>query len=121
VRTVAVAGGAGDSFLGEVSAAGVDAFLTADLRHHPASEHLAGGGPVLLDAPHWATERPWLDVLADELRADLGSVAPEVVVSDLVTDVWTVHAGPSRDREPIDRSRGALAPVPETTLKEPLS
>jgi dinuclear metal center YbgI/SA1388 family protein len=92
VRTVAVAGGAGDSFLGMVSAAGVDAFLTADLRHHPASEHLAGGGPALLDAPHWATERPWLNVLADELRADLGSVAPDVVVSDRVTDVWTVHA-----------------------------
>ena len=39
---------------------GVDAYLTADLRHHPASEHLAGGGPALLDAAHWATERPWL-------------------------------------------------------------
>ena len=50
--------------------------------------NLAGGGPALLDAPHWATERPWLDVVADELRADLGL---ETVVSDLVTDVWTVH------------------------------
>ncbi len=91
IRTVAVAGGAGDSFLGEVAVAGVDAFLTADLRHHPASEHLAGGGPALLDAPHWATERPWLDALAAELRTDLGL---DTVVSDLVTDVWTVHAAP---------------------------
>jgi putative NIF3 family GTP cyclohydrolase 1 type 2 len=89
VTTVAVVGGAGDGFLADVAAAGVDAFLTADLRHHPASEHLAGGGPVLLDAPHWATERPWLDVVAAELRADLNL---EPVVSDLVTDVWTVHA-----------------------------
>ena len=70
-RTVAVVGGAGDGFLADVAAAGVDAYLTADLRHHPASEHLAGGGPALLDAAHWATERPWLDALADELRADL--------------------------------------------------
>jgi dinuclear metal center YbgI/SA1388 family protein len=92
VRTVAVTGGAGDSFLTDIAAAGVDAFLTADLRHHVASEHLAGGGPALLDAPHWATERPWLDALAAELRDDLGTVALEVVVSDLVTDVWTVHA-----------------------------
>jgi dinuclear metal center YbgI/SA1388 family protein len=89
VETVAVAGGAGDGFLGDAVAASVDAFLTADLRHHPASEHVAGGGPVLLDAPHWATERPWLDVLANELRADLGLT---VSVSDQVTDVWTVHA-----------------------------
>jgi dinuclear metal center YbgI/SA1388 family protein len=89
IRTVAVCGGSGDSFLGEVAAAGVDAYLTADLRHHVASEHLAAGGPVLLDAAHWATERPWLDDAAALLRADL-AVATEV--SDLVTDVWTVRA-----------------------------
>jgi dinuclear metal center YbgI/SA1388 family protein len=89
IRTLAVVGGAGDAFLADATAAGVDAYLTSDLRHHPASEHIDGGGPALLDAPHWATERPWLDVLADELRADLGVT---VVVSDMVTDAWTVHA-----------------------------
>ena len=46
---------------GQATASGADAYLTADLRHHPVSEHLAGGGPALLDASHWATERPWLD------------------------------------------------------------
>ena len=61
IETVAVCGGAGDAFLADAAAAGADAYLTADLRHHPASEHLAGGGPALLDAAHWATERPWLD------------------------------------------------------------
>jgi dinuclear metal center YbgI/SA1388 family protein len=89
VRTVAVCGGAGDSYLADATAAGVDAYLTADLRHHPASEHLAAGGPALLDAAHWATERPWLDDLAVVLRAALGVTA---VVSDLDTDPWTVHA-----------------------------
>jgi dinuclear metal center YbgI/SA1388 family protein len=88
VSTIAVVGGAGDAFLAEVTAAGVDAYLTADLRHHPASEHLAGGGPALLDAAHWATERPWLDALAAELRADVGV---ETIVSDVITDVWTVR------------------------------
>jgi len=96
VETMAVAGGAGDTFLAEVTAAGVDAFLTADLRHHPASEHLAGGGPALLDAAHWATERPWLDALALELRADL---SVDTIASDVVTDVWTVHA-PSQPADP---------------------
>ncbi|MFF5171879.1 Nif3-like dinuclear metal center hexameric protein [Micromonospora sp. NPDC000089] len=98
VRTLAVSGGSGDAFLGAATAAGVDAFLTADLRHHPAGEHLAAGGPALLDAAHWATERPWLDDLAAHLRAGLGV---ETVVSDLDTDPWTVHAGsPAPGRDP---------------------
>lgn len=95
VRTFAVASGAGDEFLAEVAAAGVDAYLTSDLRHHPASEHLAAGGPALIDVAHWAGERPWLDVAAAQLRADLdaGSDRPlQIIVSDLVTDVWTTHA-----------------------------
>jgi dinuclear metal center YbgI/SA1388 family protein len=89
IETVAVCGGAGDSFLGAAAAAGVDAYLTADLRHHPASEAVAGGGPALLDAAHWATERPWLDDLAEYLRATL---EVDVLVSDLDTDPWTLHA-----------------------------
>ena len=45
VQRVAVCGGAGDSALGAAAAAGVDAYVTADLRHHPASEHLLAGRP----------------------------------------------------------------------------
>lgn len=97
VRTVAVCGGAGDFLLSAVARAGVDAYLTADLRHHPASEHLADGGPALIDAAHWATERPWLDLLADELRADLGIT---VSVSDVVTDAWTMHVDSRPTKEP---------------------
>jgi dinuclear metal center YbgI/SA1388 family protein len=97
VTTLAVCGGAGDGFLGHAAAAGADAYLTADLRHHPASEHLAEAGPALLDAAHWATERPWLDVLATELSADLPL---GVHVSDLVTDVWRVHAPSPDPKEP---------------------
>ncbi|WP_093610979.1 Nif3-like dinuclear metal center hexameric protein [Actinoplanes philippinensis] len=89
VRRVAVCGGAGDSFLSVAARSGADAYLCADLRHHPVSEHLASGGPALLDVAHWASERPWLDDVAAWLR----EVFPvEVVVSDLDTDPWTVHA-----------------------------
>jgi dinuclear metal center YbgI/SA1388 family protein len=88
VELVAVSGGAGDPFLADAARAGVDAYLTADLRHHPASEHLAGGGPALIDATHWATERPWLDDVAAYLRTVAGV---ETIVSDLVTDPWTLH------------------------------
>lgn len=94
IHTVAVCGGAGDSYLADVTAAGVDAYLTADLRHHPASEHIAADGPALLDAAHWATERPWLDDMAAFLRDRLEVVT---VVSDLDTDPWTVHATKTSD------------------------
>ncbi|MEV4534727.1 Nif3-like dinuclear metal center hexameric protein [Asanoa sp. NPDC049518] len=97
IETVAVCGGAGDSFLAAAAAAGVDAYLTADLRHHPASEAVAGGGPALLDAAHWATERPWLDDLAAFLRATL---EVDVLVSDLDTDPWTLHATSARFSPP---------------------
>jgi putative NIF3 family GTP cyclohydrolase 1 type 2 len=86
VQTVAVCGGAGDEFL--VDAAGADVYLTADLRHHPASECLADRGPALVDATHWATERPWLDTVTERL-AGLGV---HTVVSDLCTDPWNLRA-----------------------------
>lgn len=93
VRRVAVSGGAGDSFLAAARAAGADVYLTADLRHHPASEHLEGGGPALLCGSHWATESPWLPVLARRLRAAARAAdAPlEVEVSTMVTEPWTAH------------------------------
>ncbi|MFV2019943.1 Nif3-like dinuclear metal center hexameric protein [Micromonospora sp. LOL_023] len=94
ISTVAVCGGAGDSFLDVATAAGVDAYLTSDLRHHPVSEQAAGSGPALIDAAHWATERPWLDDLAGFLTTEL---AVEATASDLDTDPWTLHV-PSTGR-----------------------
>ena len=49
---------------------GADVYVTADLRHHPASEALEAGGPALVDAGHFATEWPWL---ADAEARLLGS------------------------------------------------
>jgi dinuclear metal center YbgI/SA1388 family protein len=88
VTVVAVCPGAGDAFLADAAKAGVDAFLTADLRHHPASEHLANGGPALVEASHWATERGWLD---DVARIVADGTGVETIISDRVTDPWTVH------------------------------
>jgi dinuclear metal center YbgI/SA1388 family protein len=97
ISTVAVSGGSGGAFLADAAAAGVDAYLTADLRHHPASEHLAAGGPALIDAAHWATERPWLDDVAAYLR-DTSDV--ETIVSELDTDPWTLHAASEKEIRP---------------------
>jgi dinuclear metal center YbgI/SA1388 family protein len=96
IHTLAVCGGAGDTFLTAAAAAGVDAYLCADLRHHPASEYLAAGGPALLDVAHWASERPWLDEVAEWLR---GTFPVETLVSDLDTDPWTVHAISPSEKE----------------------
>lgn len=92
VRDVAVCGGAGDSLLAAAAAAGVDCYLTGDLRHHRTSEHLEAGGPAVVDAGHWASEWPWL---ADAARALSAALAGEVsvTVSELVTDPWTLRAG----------------------------
>jgi dinuclear metal center YbgI/SA1388 family protein len=86
VRTLAVCGGSGDSLLREAGRA-ADAYLTADLRHHRASE--APEGLALLDAAHWATEHPWL---ADAARRLSAATTVDAVVSDLVTDPWTQAA-----------------------------
>ncbi len=90
VRTVAVCGGAGDSLLDTARAAGVDVYLTADLRHHPASEFAEHAGPALIDAAHWATEWPWLADAERRLRAAAGG-ALQTRVSTLVTDAWRLH------------------------------
>ncbi|MFS8478676.1 MAG: Nif3-like dinuclear metal center hexameric protein [Micromonosporaceae bacterium] len=95
IETVAVCGGSGQEFLADAARIGADAYLTADLRHHPASETVAAGGPALLDAAHWATERPWLDDVVEHLRTGVGVTA---VVSEVDTDPWTVHSKPKEPR-----------------------
>lgn len=91
IQRVAVCGGAGDSALDAAIAAGVDAYVTADLRHHPAAEHLLRGAqvPALVDVAHWASEWPWCAQAADVVRAALGG-SVETRVSHRRTDPWTL-------------------------------
>ena len=90
IRRVAVCGGAGDSALDAALAAGVDAYVTADLRHHPAAEHLLRpAAPALVDVAHWASEWPWCEQAAGVLRAALGG-SVEVRVSTRRTDPWSI-------------------------------
>jgi putative NIF3 family GTP cyclohydrolase 1 type 2 len=97
--------------LAAARAAEVDVYLTADLRHHPASEFSefavgipAGGtptggtsaagtggtAPALIDAAHWATEWPWLAAVECLLT---GALDVKTRVSTLVTDAWTISEG----------------------------
>jgi dinuclear metal center YbgI/SA1388 family protein len=92
VSRVAVCGGAGDSLLRTVAAAGVDAYVTADLRHHPADEHLRASEVALVDVAHWASEYPWCEQAADLLRSAFGA-ALSVRVCPIRTDPWNVDNG----------------------------
>lgn len=97
IRTVAVCGGAGDSALDAAAAAGVDVYLTADLRHHPASEHLLAGSrpgrptPALVDVAHWASEHPWCAQAASVVSRAFGGTV-DACVSWRRTDPWSLSA-----------------------------
>jgi dinuclear metal center YbgI/SA1388 family protein len=106
VATAAVVGGSGDSLFDAVRAADVDVYVTADLRHHPASElreraefertgtPRAASTPFLVDVAHFASEWPWLTYAAADLVARLGEGTVTTRVSTLVTDPWTTRIGP---------------------------
>ncbi|OBG27704.1 Nif3-like dinuclear metal center hexameric protein [Mycobacterium alsense] len=87
VSRVAVCGGAGDSLLAAAAGAGVQAYVTADLRHHPADEHRRASDVALVDVAHWASEFPWCEQAAGMLRARFGEALP-VRVCTIRTDPW---------------------------------
>jgi dinuclear metal center YbgI/SA1388 family protein len=94
IKRVALCGGSGDDRFEIVQGLGVDAYLTADLKHHRVSEALAGGAPVLIDGGHFATEWPWLEQAARLLAEDLsecGYAQPEMKISEISTDPWRVR------------------------------
>jgi dinuclear metal center YbgI/SA1388 family protein len=90
VSRVAVCGGAGDSLLDVVATVGVQAYLTADLRHHPADEHRRTSDVALVDVAHWASEYPWCAQAAGVLTGHFGEALP-VRVSSVRTDPWNVE------------------------------
>ena len=102
VRRVAVCGGAGDSLLGEVRASNADVYLTADLRHHPASEAREAAvddRPYLIDVSHFASEWLWLPAAAEALGNVLGDQGHdvEIRVSTTNSDPWDFILTPGGD------------------------
>jgi dinuclear metal center YbgI/SA1388 family protein len=74
VRTLAICGGAGGSFIGDVIAAGADAYLTADVKWDQFVFADGQNFPVF-DAGHGATERPGMQALANRLTNEFSDVA----------------------------------------------
>jgi dinuclear metal center YbgI/SA1388 family protein len=95
VSTVAVMGGSGDSYISDARAARADVYVTADLRHHPASDAretalLGDGRPYLIDVAHFASEWSWLAAAAEHVAVATGI---DTIVSTINTDPWTARAG----------------------------
>ncbi|MDR1192906.1 MAG: Nif3-like dinuclear metal center hexameric protein [Peptococcaceae bacterium] len=70
VRQAACCGGSGAFLIGEAKARGADVYVTADVRHHEATQALELGLGVI-DAGHFATENPVIPVLARYLAEHL--------------------------------------------------
>ena len=90
VGTGRIGGGAGDSLLAAAAGAGVQAYVTADLRHHPADEHRRDSDVGLVDVAHWASEYPWCTQAAELLRGHFGAMLP-VTVCAVRTDPWNIE------------------------------
>ncbi len=91
---------AGDPLLSAVHRLGVDAFVTADLRHHPVDEHMRIGGPALVDVAHWASEQPWCGQAQGVIGAAFGDRV-QTRVSQLRTDPWTLGCGAAESNSPL--------------------
>lgn len=113
VRTVAVLPGSGDSLFDEVRAAGVDVYVTSDLRHHPATDAIEqaryeaamrgrgiglGSGdaairPLLINTPHSAIESLWFHYAVEDVPQAVEQATgerPQVYWNRMNTDPWTL-------------------------------
>lgn len=80
VKKVAVCGGSGGDMVELAASLGMDAYVTADVKHH---EFLLAQALdiTLLDAGHYATENPVTPVLADQIKNAFGAEGIEVFLS----------------------------------------
>ncbi|MFM7014010.1 MAG: Nif3-like dinuclear metal center hexameric protein [Actinomycetota bacterium] len=89
VASVAIVGGAGDSFINHALAQKVDCFITSDLRHHVTLDGTTDPAieMAMIDISHFAAESVWLE----PLRSQLSKIHPDVAfhISEINTDPWS--------------------------------
>lgn len=90
VRKVAVCSGSGAELWPAALDAGVDTFVTGDIKYHTAQEMLAAG-LKFVDAGHYGTEAVFLPVLQSYLvdRCCKVSMAVKILLSQTNTDPFT--------------------------------
>lgn len=109
VSKVAITGGAGDSLFDQVRQHEADVYITADLRHHPASEAreqamAEADRPYLIDVSHFASEWLWLPAGAKALERALADEGFSITsaVSAINTDPWDFILTSGDDTKKID-------------------
>lgn len=89
IATVALCGGAGDSFIEAALASVADAYVTSDLRHHPTLDARLTPREkplALIDVSHWAAESLWLESASKAITSAHEGLP--VHISEVVTDPW---------------------------------
>jgi putative NIF3 family GTP cyclohydrolase 1 type 2 len=88
VQKVALCSGSGAEFIGRAAGLGADAYVTGDVRYHEAQQAVQQGLHVI-DAGHFSTEFPIVEVLARRLEAELqGQV--KIAVDDFSQDFFQI-------------------------------
>lgn len=83
LRKVAVCGGSGASLLAKAAFAGADAYVTGDVKYHEA-QSAAEAGLLLLDAGHFATEWPIVEVLKNYLTEEAKKLKWQIAIESAV-------------------------------------
>ena len=87
IKKVGICGGAGADFIMRAKFYGADAFVTGDVKYHEAQAAIDNGIHVI-DAGHFATEHPIVEVIASRLRAEFDGI--EIIEFDGETDVFRI-------------------------------
>ena len=82
VRKVALCSGAGAEFVSKAAFKGADVYLTGDVKYHEA-QGAVQQGINLIDAGHFGTEFPVVQVLADYLTAEAAKMKKDL---EVITD-----------------------------------
>ena len=80
VRKVALCSGSGAEFIGKASFLGADAYITGDVKYHDAQQAAALGMHVI-DAGHFATEFPVVQVLGRQLAREMEGQRGDIAIT----------------------------------------
>ncbi|BAL83774.1 hypothetical protein SELR_20660 [Selenomonas ruminantium subsp. lactilytica TAM6421] len=89
VRKVALCSGSGAEFIQKAAFMGADAYVTGDVKYHEAQMAVELGMHVI-DAGHFATEFPVVEVLRQRLTEELAEYNMEVIADRESRDFFTV-------------------------------
>ncbi len=87
IESVALCGGAGCDFIGDVIKAGIDAFVTSDAGHHNFLD-CKESGLALFAAGHFETENPVVAVVANKLRCEFSDI--DIIIIPQKSPITTV-------------------------------